>query len=113
MTTLSFCGVTIQCYQAGDYAYNIKSAETDLYSGETYANLSPVYSKFPLSFMCHTDLYSEIEAVEALIGTFGTLIIDGISYTDCYIFSFGNIKNLIDGTGKYSYSLTFKKADHH
>jgi hypothetical protein len=113
MTSLSFQGVTIQVYQASDFAYNIQSKEAILYSGEPYANISTQTSIFPRSFLCHTDAFSEISAVAALIGTFGNLVIDGTTHTNCYIFSFGNIKNLIEGTGNYTYSLTFKKSDRH
>jgi hypothetical protein len=113
MTTLTFQGVTIQVYQASDFAYDIQKKAERLYSGEVYTSISDVTSFFPRTFQCHTDLWSEITAVAALIGTYGTLIIDGTSYTNCYISSFGNIKNLIDGTGKYSYSISFGKSDHY
>lgn len=114
MTTLTFQGVTIQVYQATDYAYDIQSKVSRLYSGELYVNLSTLDpSIFPRSFLCHTDAFSEITAVAALIGTFGDLVLDGTTYSDCYISSLSNVKELISGSGKYTYSISFGKADQH
>lgn len=114
MTTLTFQGVTIQVYQATDYAFDIQTKTTRLYSGEMYANLSTLTpSFFPRSFLCHTDAYSEISAIAALIGSFGDLVIDGTTYSDCYISSLSNIKELIAGSGKFTYSVSFNKANQH
>lgn len=114
MTTLSFQGVTIQCYQASDYGYDIQSSAKRLYSGELYVNVSTLApSIFPRSFLCHTDAFSEISAVAALIGSFGDLVLDSVTYSDCYISSLSNIKELIAGSGKYTYSISFGKADQH
>jgi hypothetical protein len=113
MTTLTFQGVTIQCYQASDYAYDIQTSAKRLYSGEIYANVSAVTSIFPRSFSCHTDAFSEISAVAALIGSFGDLVIDGTTYSDCYISSLSNVKELIAGSGKFTFSVSFGKADQH
>lgn len=113
MTSLTFQGVTIQCYQATDYAYDIQTSAKRLYSGEIYANVSAVTSIFPRSFLCHTDAFSEITAIAAKIGSFGDLVIDSTTYSDCYISSLSNIKELIAGSGKYTYTISFGKADQH
>jgi hypothetical protein len=111
MTTLTFSSVTIQVYQASDFAYDIQAKSSRLYSGQIYTSISDVTSFFPRTFLCHTDLWSEITALTALIGTYGTLVIDGTSYTNCYISGFSSVHNLIDGTGKYTYSISFGKSD--
>jgi hypothetical protein len=114
MTTLSFGGVTIQCYQASDYAYDVQTKATRLYSGEQYVNISSLTpSIFPRSFLCHTDAASEITAIAAKIGSFGNLVLDGTTYANCYISSMSAIKELIAGSGKYSFSISFGKADHY
>jgi len=113
MTTLSFCGVTIQVYQASDYAYDVQAKTTRLYSGELYVNLSDQFSIFPRTFLCHTDSYNEISILTFFMGSFGDLVIDGETETDCYISSLANIKELIAGSGKYTYSVSFGKADQH
>ena len=111
MIPVSFGGVTLGCYQAGDLSFDIVSKATTLLTGDTFVSLASSAPSFPRTFNCYTADYTEISQLQAKIGDFSTLIIDGVSYINCYISSFGNIHELILGSGKYTYEIKFGQAD--
>lgn len=111
MTTIVFGLFPVTAYQSGDINYNVQYSETRLLSGDIFVDLSTHTLTFPRKYDCHTDSYTEISDLAALIGTFQTLVIDGVSYQNCYIVQLGGIKELILGSGKYIYNVTFGQAD--
>jgi hypothetical protein len=110
---ITFASLSVSAYQDSKRDYKIHLKETELYSGDMHVTLSTATSAFPISFDCYTASYTEISALVALIGTFGTLIIDGVSYTYCYISDFGSVFEVVRGSGKYTYSISFGQADQH
>jgi len=56
------------------------------------------------TFRCLTDTYTDISGLRALIGSSGTLSIDGTNYTKCYISSFVE-KEWFPGTWEYTVSF--------
>lgn len=111
MISVTFGGYTVGAYQASKVSITTTTKETPLLSGDIHASLSSKTQSFPRSFDCYTADYSEIETLEAQIGSFDVLIIDGTSYSNCYISSLGDIHEIRRGSGKYTYSIQFKQAD--
>jgi hypothetical protein len=112
-TGVSFGGTTLGVWQENKIHYSVPSDETCLLSGNVNAQISSRAPTFPRSFECYTYSYTEIDALGAKIGTFDTLVINGEIYPDCYIYSFGNIHEIVYGSGKYTYSISFGHADSH
>lgn len=110
---VTFDGSTVSAYQAKDVSYTIERVENTLMTGLRHVRLSNIAPTFPRAFDCYTASYSEISTLAAKIGSFGTLVIDGTSFSDCYISQLSNIKELIYGSGKYTYSITFGQTDLH
>lgn len=110
MITVTFAGHTVSAYQDSEINYTVDKKETVLVSGYTHVALSTITSSFPREFDCYTEDYSEITTLIGDIGTFGTLVISSTSYTNCYISSLGAIKEIIRGSGKYTYSIKFGRA---
>lgn len=115
MTFLSvtFAGLPVTAYQDDEKNYTITAKEVQLYNGDIFGTLSPVKRDFPRAFNCYTDTYSEIYNLADAIGTFGTLVISGESFTNCYISEFVGITELIRGSGKWVYNIKFSKVDQH
>lgn len=113
MTTVTYTGLPVSAYQKTAMAYNIQAKTSRLLSGDIHVQLSPKAQAFPVTFQCYTEDYDEIEDLAAAIGTFATLIIDNISFTSCYISELKDIKELILDSGKFSYVISFGKADFH
>ena len=108
--TVLFMGLTVSAYQNDRYSYGISSKESRQYSGAIYASISPVSTTFPRSFDCYVTDKTEFETLATKIGVFGTLSIDGISYTNCYISDFSDIYEIVRGSGKYTYHIQFSQA---
>jgi len=108
--TVLFMGLTVSAYQNDRYSYGISSKESRQYSGAIYASISPVSTTFPRSFDCYVTDKTEFETLATKIGVFGTLVIDGTSYSNCYISDFGDIYEIVRGSGKYTYHIQFSQA---
>lgn len=111
--SVTFAGLPVSAYQDSELNYQITAKELQLYKGDYFAALSPVKRNFPRAFDCYTEDYSEIDNIADAIGSFGTLVIEGESFPDCYISGFGGITELWRGSGKWVYSIKFSKADQH
>jgi hypothetical protein len=81
----------------------IQVNETDLQSGELFVSGS-TKKRFRPSFKCYTEDINELIALDSKIGTFGTLVIDSASYTNCMMTKFVSDEN---GLGKYPYEIAF------
>ena len=111
MTTVSFAGVTIRCWQAGKLDSYIQFKKTQLLSGEFHVAIGMKTTQFPLNFQCYAMTDAELSAIEAQILNFGTLIVDGVSYTNCFIASLGSIHEESSDSGIWTYSLQIDHAD--
>jgi hypothetical protein len=119
MISITFGGLPISCYQDPKINYKIASKETKLLSGETYVSLAPIMSispitaSFPRSYECYTENFADITALVDVIGTFDTLIVSGVSYQNCYISGLSEIYEVSRGSGKWTYTIQFSRADQH
>jgi hypothetical protein len=82
--------------------------ETTLLSGKNSIQVNSE-QKFARTYECFTEDYSEISNLLAKIGTAGTLAVDSNSYDNCYISTPFSYKEVIMGSGKYTYTITFKR----
>jgi len=110
---VTFADLQVSAYQEYEKNYSITAREVQLYKGDLFGAISPVTRDFPRSFDCYTEDYTEISNLADAIGTFGTLVIEGESFPDCYISDLGAIKEIVRGSGKFTYSIKFSKVDQH
>ncbi len=111
--SVTFAGLPVSAYQDTEKNFTVTAKEVQLYKGDIFGAISPKKRSFPRSFDCYTADYNEISDLADAIGTFGELVIDGESFTDCYISSLGAIREIWRGTGKYTYNIKFSKVDQH
>lgn len=105
---VTFDSLPVSVIQEEEISTTWSLNETTLLSGKTYIQANSE-TKFGRSFQCYTESYSEISSLLGKIGSAGTLIIDGTSYTNCYISPPFGYKEVIQGSGKYTYSIAFKR----
>ncbi len=108
---VAFTGLQVSAYQEYEKNYSITTREVQLYKGDIFGAISPVTRDFPRAFDCFTEDYSEISNLVSKIGTFGELVIGNTTYQNCYIAEFGAIREIIRGSGKYTYSIKFSQVD--
>jgi hypothetical protein len=113
MTTLVFDGLTLKCWQEDEFDFDISYKKTTLHSGDNFGSKGSKYSRFPLSFNCYADNLDEIFTIAGKIPVFGTLVIDGVSFSNCTIYNFGKIKKIGKYAGKYRYVIAFDQVDYH
>jgi hypothetical protein len=106
-TIVTFGGVALANPAPFNEAPGVISNETLLLSGDVDVQTSPK-TKFRRQFQCYTQDYSDISALVALVGQKATLIIDGISYTNCSIHTFDKIQQVAPGV--WTYDLTFTRS---
>ena len=111
--SIMFAGQFIKAYQKSETNYTVTATEKQLYNGDIFGAISPKKRNFPRSFDCYTDDYTSITIIANLIGYYGTLVIDGESFPNCYIFGLGSIKELWQGSGKYTFNIKFSQVDQH
>ncbi len=108
---ITFDSLPVSAYQDYEVNTQITAKEVQLYSGEVFGAVSKTTRDFPLSYDCYTEDIGEYTDLKAKIGYFKTLIIEGVSYTNCYISFLGSRKELIRGSGKYTYKISFSQVD--
>lgn len=111
--SITFAGLPVSAYQEYEINYTITAKEVQLYNSDIFGAISPKKQNFPRSFDCYTADYTEISNLADAIGTFGELVIEDESFSDCYILSLGAIREIWRGTGKYTYTIKFSKVDQH
>lgn len=104
--TVTFGGYPVSVLQKKEVSVDAPFSETTLLSGETYIQASST-TKFARSYECYTEDFTEITALLGLIGTKQTLVINGTSYTNCYLKPPLAYEELIEGSGKYTYTISF------
>jgi hypothetical protein len=80
--------------------------EKTLLSGKTYIQASSE-QRFARTFECYTEDFTEISTLLGKLGSSGTLVINSDSYTSCYIVPPLRYKEVIKGSGKYTYTICF------
>lgn len=112
MSTLVFAGVTLKNWQTPRKSLTRATKETELLSENTHVARSSRVVQFPKIFQCRTETDEEMMAVEALINAdYSTLTIDGVNYSDCYVYQIFDIWEMVEESGVWSYSIEFRKAD--
>ncbi|WMW22736.1 hypothetical protein RE476_02640 [Methanolobus mangrovi] len=87
-----------------DFEFNA----TTLLSGKVSIQASSE-QRFSRTYECYTESLSEITALLAKIGIKGTLT-DGLeNITNCYITPPFSYKEVLWGSGKYTYTITFQR----
>lgn len=82
--TITFDGVELKNVQEFDRAPEVRSTVTTLASGAKSIQSSST-TGFRREYHCTTTSRSDVTALLAKIGTTGTLVEDGTSYTNCQI----------------------------
>lgn len=108
MTTVTFDSAPVSVIQEDEISVSWTLNETTLLSGKTSLQVN-AETKFSRTFQCYTESYSEISALLGKIGSAGTLVIDSSSYDNCYIAPPLSYKEVIKGSGKYTYTISFKR----
>ncbi|TQD25113.1 hypothetical protein [Methanolobus vulcani] len=103
---VTFDGSPVSVIRDTEISVDSPFKETTLLSGKTYIQASPE-QKFARTFECYTEVFSEISTLLGKLGSSGTLVIDSDSYTSCYIVPPLKYKELIMGSGKYTYTISF------
>jgi hypothetical protein len=111
--SVTFAGLPVSAYQDSEKNYTITAKELQLYKGDIFGAISNKKRDFPRSFDCYTEDYTEISNLADAIGSFNTLVIEGESFTNCYISGFGSIFEIWRGSGKWTYNIKFSKVDQH
>lgn len=113
MISITFAGLPISCWQDPNISYTVSKKETTLLSGDAHVSISTKQRSFPRLYKCYTDNYSEISNLVDKIGYFDTLIVAGVSFSNCYIYSLSSIYEVSRGYGKWTYDIEFSQADQH
>lgn len=101
--TIVFSGVTLQYPTEPEQDFSIIVNKTRLLSGKLKVQGSTETAP-TFKFKCHTTDQAHIETIISLIGTAGTLEIDGVHHTNCYIDSF---KKIWEGNDNWTYEISF------
>lgn len=112
MKTLVFDGLNINCWQENEYSYKVQFKKIDLLSGDKFGNLGPKTTCFPKTFNCYASTQTELDDTIGKLSRFGTFVLDGISYLNCIISDFGNIKRVLENNEMYTFVLTFDQVDY-
>lgn len=101
---VTFAGITLSAISEPDPVYDIPFNETILASGQNYIQANTVV-KFSRTYLCAPATYAERQAIIAKLGVSADLIIDGTTYSGCYIKPPLSFSQLIPG--KYAYTINF------
>lgn len=116
MITLTFKGVTIDCYQDPKLSYSVDGDEKTLLSGDLHVSLGTKVHSFPRSYECYTESFSVITALINVMGQYGTLSVNSVNFLNCYIYPDSGISNIqepVRGSGGWKYTIKFGQADTH
>ena len=103
--TITFTGVELKNPEPFDIDPQVQIADTILLSGK-HSMQSSSETALSATIKCHTETISDVTNLRAKIGTEGSLIIDGTTYTKCHISSW---KDILWAKGKWEYTVGFKQ----
>lgn len=103
---VTFAGIKLSTISEPEPLYDIPFSETELASGKNFVQASPEV-KFSKTYICAPAPYSEKQAIIAMLGIPGDLVIDGVTYSSVYIKPPLSFIDLIPGAGKYMYTINF------
>jgi hypothetical protein len=107
-TVVVFDGFTLDILERSEINVDFEFQETLILSGKTAID-ALTETKFSRTYKCYTASFSDITTLLGKIGQPKTLIIDSTSYTNCYISPPFSYKEIVFGSGKYTYNITFKR----
>lgn len=114
MITLTFKGITIDCYQDPKLSYSVDGDENTLLSGDRQVSLGTKVHSFPRSYECYTESFSVITALINVMGQHGTLSVNSVNFSNCYIYpdaGISDIREVVSGSGKWTYTIKFGQGD--
>lgn len=103
MSSITFGGVPLVRPSLPEYDRSPITNVTTLASGRRSVQASDELG-FSVTFTCYSDTYSDVTDLRDLIGSANTLVIDGVSYPDCFINGWKEKK--IDNTN-WQYTVGF------
>lgn len=103
--SVTFDSVALTQPEQFEEDHSPETEETTLHDGRKVVDIN-TNAGIRVTFTCNTAQLSDITALRAKIGTLGTLVIDGTSYTSCYIAGFRTKKI---STTYYEYTVEFKQ----
>jgi len=103
--SVTFDGIALQNPELFEEGYGIETNQTTLLNGKRTAQIS-TETALEVSFTCNTDAEHHVTDLRGKIGTFGDLVVDGTTWTGCYIHKFSK-RHL--GGGNLEYTVEFKQ----
>lgn len=104
----TFDGAPFNPIKIPEKEVSFEQNETILLSGKVSIQTSSA-QKFSRTYECYTEDLSEITTLLGKIGVKGTLVDSSESYTNCYIAPPFSYKEVLWGSGKYTYTISFKR----
>lgn len=114
MISISFFGISIDCYQDPKLSYSVDGNEEKLLSGDRQVSLGTKVRSFPRSYECYTESFSVINSLINVMGQHGILSVNGVNFANCYIHpdaGISNIHEIVRGSGKWTYTIKFGQGD--
>lgn len=112
MSAVIFAGVTLRNWQTPKKSLTRSTKETELLSENIHVSRSSKVREFPIIFQCYSETTEEKDAIESLINEdYSVLIIDGVSFENCYVYQITDIWEVSEGSGFWSFSIEFRQAD--
>lgn len=103
-----FDGQLLEILEREEVSVDFDFQETTLLSGKLRIDAIPE-PKFARVWTCYTDDFAKITNLLSKIGRPYTLQIDGVDYTNCYIAPPFSYRELIFGSGQYTYTINIKR----
>jgi hypothetical protein len=114
MSVVTFAGVTLKNWQTPKETLTREDKRSELVSELTHVSRSSEVIEFPKIFQCYTETTLEKNTVKGLINyDYLTLSIDGVNYTNCYVYQISEIWEVQEGSGIWTHSIEFRQADTH
>ena len=103
--TVTFDGVELKNPEPFDMGRQVIINDTVLLSGK-HSIQDTTETAIEVTIKCHSDTIGDVTNLRAKIGTEGSLVVDGTTYTKCHISSWSDIEWAKD---KWEYSASFKQ----
>lgn len=103
--TVTFDSVELKNPEPFDIDRQVLISDTVLLSGK-HSIQSTTETAIEATIKCHSDTIGDVTSLRAKIGTEGSLVVDGTTYTKCHISSWSNIEW---ASNQWEYSVGFKQ----
>ena len=107
---VTFDGLPVSVLREHEIVVSAPFSETILLSGKV--SIQALSEKrFARSYECYTEDMNEISNLLTKLGSAGDLVIGSETYSNCYIQPPFTYKEIIGGSGKYTYTINFVRDD--